>query len=186
MREPSPTDGVYGLLAEFDTAEALVEAARKAHAAGYACIEGFSPFPVPDLPKAIGFSSHSVPLACLIGGIAGCVGGFLMQVYASLDFPLNIGGRPQIPPEAFALITFEMTVLGAVGGAVLTMFVANRLPRLNHPIFEAKSFHLASIDKFFLLIQSNDPQFDEAETRRFLERLKPVSIEAPPFTEEPE
>ena len=186
MRDPSPTPGVFGLLAEFDTAEALVEAAREAKAAGYACIEGFSPFPIDGLPEAIGFSSNAVPLACLIGGIAGCVGGFLMQVYATLDFPLNIGGRPLIAPQAFALITFEMTVLGAVLGAVLTMLVLNRLPRLNHPIFEAKSFHLASTDKFFLLIQSNDPKFDEAAVRRFLQRLKPVSIEAPPFTEEPE
>ena len=186
MREPSPTHGVYGLLAEFSTADALVEAVKTARAAGYRCIEGFSPFPIEEMGEAIGFSSNTVPLACLIGGIAGCVGGFLMQVYCTLDFPLNIGGRPLIPPEAFALITFELTVLGAVGGAVLAMLIANRLPRLNHPVFEAKSFHLATTDKFFLLIQANDPKFDEGAVRRFLARLNPVSIEAPPFTEEPE
>ena len=186
MRDPSPTPGVFGLLAEFDTAEALVEAAREAKAAGYAQIEGFSPFPIDELADAIGFSDGRVPVACLAGGVVGAASGFLMQVYASLDFPLNIGGRPLIAPQAFALITFEMTVLGAVLGAVLTMLVLNRLPRLNHPIFEAKSFHLASTDKFFLLIQSNDPKFDEAAVRRFLQRLEPVSIEAPPFTEEPE
>ncbi len=186
MHEASPNHRVFGLLAEFDTAAALVEAARQAKAAGYARIEGFSPFPIDDLADAIGFADARVPLACLAGGIVGAAGGFLMQVYASLDFPLNIGGRPVIPPQAFALITFEMTVLGAVLGAVLTMLVLNRLPRLNHPIFEAKSFHLASTDKFFLLIQSNDPKFDETALRRFLERLEPVSIEAPPFTEEPE
>ena len=186
MREPKPTRGIYGLLAEFNTAEALVEAARKAHAAGYACIEGFSPFPIDELAEAIGFSSNVTPLWCLLGGAIGCVGGFLMQVYTTLDFPLNIGGRPLIPPEAFALITFELTVLGAVGGAVLAMLIANRLPRLNHPIFEAPSFHLATTDKFFLLIQANDPKFDEAAVRRFLTQLDPVSIEAPPFTEEAE
>ncbi|HEY4032108.1 MAG TPA: DUF3341 domain-containing protein [Caulobacteraceae bacterium] len=187
MREPKPTaHGVYGLLAEFSTAEALVEAARKAKAAGYQSIEGFSPFPIDDLPKALGFTTNTVPLTCLIGGLVGCVGGFLMQVYCSLDFPLNIGGRPLIPPEAFALITFEMTVLGAVGAAVLAMLIANRLPRLNHPLFEAPSFHLASVDKFFLLIQSNDPKFDEGAVRGFLQGLSPVSIEVPPFTEEPE
>jgi Protein of unknown function (DUF3341) len=186
MREPSPTRGVYGLLAEFNTAEALIEAARKAKAAGYARIEGFSPFPIDEMNDVLGLTDNRVPLACLIGGIAGCVGGFLMQVYASLDFPLNIGGRPLIAPQAFALITFELTVLGAVTSAVLTMLIANGLPRLNHPLFEAPSFHLATTDKFFLLIQSNDPKFDEPAVRRFLQRLHPVSIEAPPFTEEPE
>jgi hypothetical protein len=186
MREPEPTRGAYGLLAEFRTAESLVEAAKQARAAGYRCFEAFSPFPIDEMPAAIGFHSDTVPLACLIGGVVGCVGGFLMQVYCSLDFPLNIGGRPLIPPEAFALITFELTVLGSVGGAVFAMLIANRLPRLNHPIFEAPSFHLASIDKFFLLIQANDPKFDEAAVRGFLQGLKPVCIEAPPFTEEPE
>lgn len=186
MREPSPTHSVYGLLAEFNTAESLVEAAGKAKAAGYTRIEGFSPFPIDALADVLGVSDNRVPIACLIGGVAGCAGGFAMQVYASLDFPLNIGGRPLIAPQAFALITFELTVLGAVLSAVLTMLIANRLPRLNHPLFEAPSFHLASTDKFFLLIQADDPKFDEAAVRRFLARLKPVSIEAPPFTEESE
>ena len=186
MREPSPTYGILGLLAEFDTAERLVEAARKAHAAGYRRIEGYSPFPIDELAGALGFSDNRVPLACLLGGIAGGVGGFFMQVYANLDFPLNVGGRPLIPPEAFALITFELTVLGAVLAAIVAMLALNRLPRLNHPIFEAKSFHLASTDKFFLLIQSDDPKFDRGAVHRFLARLKPVGIEAPGFTEEPE
>lgn len=186
MREPKPHPGVYGLLAEFDRAEALVEATKAAREHGYACIEGFSPFPIPEMAEAIGFSDSRVPLACLLGGIAGGTGGFLMQVYANLDFPLNVGGRPLIPPEAFALITFELTVLGAVLAAIGTMFVLNRLPRLNHPIFEAERFHLASSNRFFLLVQSNDPKFDEAAVRRFLMGLRPVSIVAPPFTEEPE
>ena len=186
MREPQPTHGVYGLLAEFDRPAALVEATRAAREAGYACIEGFSPFPVDGMAEAVGFHDNRTPLACLIGGIVGGAGGFLMQVYASLDFPLNVGGRPLIPPEAFALITFELTVLGAVLAVILTMLALNRLPRLNHPIFEAERFHLASSNRFFLLIQSNDPKFDETAVRRFLMGLQPVSIAAPPFTEEPE
>ena len=190
MREPRPTSGphpgAYGLLAEFDRAETLVDATTAARDQGYVCIEGFSPFPVDGMKEAIGFHDSRVPLACLIGGIVGGVGGFLMQVYASLDFPLNVGGRPLLPPEAFALITFELTVLGAVLAVIGTMFVLNRLPRLNHPVFEAERFHLASTNRFFLLIQSNDPKYDETAVRRFLMGLQPVSIEAPPFTEEPE
>ena len=186
MREPKPSPGVYGLLAEFDRPEALVDAARRTRAAGYTCVEGFSPFPIEEMREALGLKDNRVPFACLGGAILGGVGGFLLQVYTNLDFPLNVGGRPLIAPEAFALITFEMTVLGAVLSAVLAMLLLNKLPRLNHPIFEAKSFHLASTDKFFLLIRANDPRFDEDEVRHFLQKLKPIGIEVPPFTEEPE
>lgn len=186
MREPNPAHGLYGLLAEFDRPDALVAAARAAREHGYVCIEGFSPFPIEEMAEAIGFADSRVPFACLVGGVVGGASGFLMQVYATFDFPLNVGGRPLIPPEAFALITFELTVLGAVLAAILTMLAANRLPRLNHPIFEAERFRLASSDRFFLLIQSNDPKFDEAAARRFLTHLQPASIEALPFTEEPE
>ena len=186
MREPKPTPGVYGVLAEFDRPEALVEAAKRTRDAGYTRIEGFSPFPIEEMPDALGLKDNRVPFACLGGAIAGGLGGYLLQVYTNIDFPLNVGGRPLIAPQAFALITFELTVLGAVLAAVLTMLLLNKLPRLNHPIFEAKRFHLASTDKFFLVIQANDPRFDEAEVTRFLKKLKPIGIEAPPFTEEPE
>ncbi len=67
MREPSPTHSVYGLLAEFNTVEALVEAAKKAKAAGYTRVEGFSPFPIDALAEVLGVSDNRVPMACLIG-----------------------------------------------------------------------------------------------------------------------
>ena len=51
----APDEPVYGLLAEFDNPEALVEAARQTHAAGYTRMDAYSPFPVEGLADAIGF-----------------------------------------------------------------------------------------------------------------------------------
>lgn len=108
-----------------------------------------------------------------------------MQVYTNLAFPLIIGGRPLVAPPAFMLITFELMVLFAVLFAIGGMLVLNRLPRLHHPLFDVDAFHLASKDKFFLVIFANDRRFDRERTRAFLGTLEPVRIALVEHTEEP-
>ena len=48
------------------------------------------------------------------------------------------------------------------------------------------SFHLATSDKFFLVVFSNDALFDIGRTRDFLAQFRPMAIAEVPFTEEPE
>ena len=166
---------LYALLAEFDAPELLVKAAKEMHAQGFRRIEAFTPYPVEGLAEAIGFSEHRVPPAMLIGGVIGAVAGFLMQVGATLDFPLWVGGRPLVAVPAFMLITFELTVLGAVLGCIGTMLALNRLPRLNHPMFDADRFSLASDDRFFLaLLPGKD--FDRDAAGKALAALHPQAI----------
>jgi len=165
----------YAVLAEFDSSARLIEAARQVRAQGFANIDAFTPFPVEGLADAIGFQSRSVPVATLLGGLAGAALGFLMQVATNLDYPLWIGGRPLIAVPAFLLITFEMLVLGAVLAGIGTMFIANRLPRLNHPLFDADDFRFESDDRFFLAIFA-DEQFDRNEAGKALAALEPRAI----------
>jgi hypothetical protein len=186
MSEPGPEHVLYGLLAEFDQPQRLLDAVKHAKEAGFTRLEAFSPFPVDGVAEALGFHDRRVALATLIGGIAGAAVGYGMQVYVNLDFPLNIGGRALIAPPAFALITFELLVLFAVSACVGAMLWLNGLPRLHHPVFGVESFHLASSDKFFLAIFANDPKFELRSTRTFLERLHPLRVDEAPFAEEPE
>ena len=69
---------LYGLLAEFENTEALLEAARKAHEAGYRRLDAYTPFPVEGLADALGFHTTRVPLIVLIGGLIGCFGGVFL------------------------------------------------------------------------------------------------------------
>ncbi len=186
MREPVPGRGPFGLMAEFDAAEHLLDAIGKARAAGFRRLDAYSPFPVEGMAEALGFRDGRVPWLTLAGGIFGAALGFGMQVYTNLDYPLDIGGRPLVAVPAFMLITFELMVLFAVLFAIGGMLVLNHLPRLHHPVFELENFHLASSDKFFLLVFGDDAAFDIDETRRFLETLDPVRVDPLGHTEEPE
>src|SRR5712691_10785378 len=53
---------LYGLVAEFATPDALLEATRRARHAGYRYIEAYTPFPVEGLAEALGFPPY-VPAA---------------------------------------------------------------------------------------------------------------------------
>jgi hypothetical protein len=175
MRAKTP---IYGLMAKFEDPERLVDAARRARAAGYWRMDAFSPFPVEGLAEAIRPRRLRMPLIVLTGGLVGGIGGFFMQWYATVvDYPLNIGGRPFNSWPAYIPITFELTILIAALSAVLGMLALNGLPEPYHPVFNVPEFAAhASRDGFFLCIQADDPQFDRAETRRFLESLGPEAV----------
>jgi len=168
---------LYGLMAEFSSADKLLEAARHARESGHAGIEAYTPFPVEGLDDAIGFPGSRVPLATLIGGFVGGAGGFFLQWYAAvIDYPINIGGRPPNSWPAFIPITFEMTVLFAALTAVISMLAANGLPKLRHPVFNAKSFEHSTRNRFFLCLRADAPRFDERHARAFLQRLHPLEV----------
>ena len=164
---------LYGLLAEFDNPDDLLEAARRAHQAGYTRLDAFTPFPVEGLAEAIGFHKTRVPLIVLIGGLIGCVSGFLLQYYPNVvGYPLNIAGRPYNSWPSFIPITFELTILCAALSCVFGMLALNGLPTPYHPVFNVARFALATRNRFFLCIKARDPKFDSKETREFLAGLK--------------
>lgn len=170
-------EAAFGILAEFKSPEDLLEAARRARAEGYRQLDAFTPFPVEGLPAVLELHDRRVPLLGLIGGCVGFVTALAMQLYISFDYPLDVGGRPLYPLTAFAVVTFELTILFAAVFTVVGMLAMNGLPRLSYPVFAGRRFHLASRDRFFLCVQAGDPRFDADATRRFLETLGPELVE---------
>ena len=173
-------DPIYGIMAEFDSAQALVDAAHKTHTAGFKKIDAYSPFPIEGLAEAVG-ARNDVPLVVLIGGLIGGCSGYLMQWWMSaVDYPLNIGGKPPHSWPAFIVITFEMTILFAGISAVFGMLALNGLPMPYHPVFNVERFSSASKDRFFLIVFSSDKKYNAVDTRKFLEGLAPKSVSEVP------
>jgi hypothetical protein len=171
-------EGIYGLLAEFDSVTSLTAAAAAAYKDGWRRLDCYTPYPCEEAAEAIGFHRNFVPLITLVGGLMGCVAMFLMETWINVwAYPLNIAGRPLFSWPAFIIPAYEWTILFAGLSAAFGMLALNGLPQLYHPVFNAPNFRNgATTDKFFLCLEAVDPQFSLGETRAFLEQFSAISV----------
>lgn len=168
---------LYGVMAEFSTPEALLEAARAAATAGHARIEAYTPFSVEGLAETIGFTHTRLPLITLLGGIAGGAGTYFLQWYTAVfDYPINSGGRPLNAWPAFVPGLFEVTILGAALAAFFGFLILNGLPALYHPVFNAPDFDLATRNRFFLCLRAGRGDFDADGAQDWLRGQRPVRV----------
>ncbi|WGD51591.1 DUF3341 domain-containing protein [Bradyrhizobium sp. CB1650] len=175
MAEP-----LYGALAEFGSPEDLLAATRKARAAGYRNLDAFTPFPIEGLERILRLPRPAISLVGLGGTIAGAGTALIMQFFVNYDYPLNVGGRPIYAISAFAVVTFELTILFSALAMLVGMLWQNGLPRLNYPVFDAARFHRASKDRFFLCVSAEDAKFSASETLAFLSGTGALSVELVP------
>jgi Protein of unknown function (DUF3341) len=176
--DPTPaTPTLYGLMAEFDDANALTVATKRTYEAGFRKMDAYSPFPIEAVWEEMGVHDRPVSFFVLCGGVLGLFSGFGLCYWVStIAYPLNIGGRPYNSWPSFIPVTFELTILFASFAAVLSMIGLNGLPMPYHPTFNVPSFLRASQDKFFLAIEADDPKFDRVTTFEFLKSLGPREI----------
>ena len=168
---------LYGIMAEFDTATELVDAARQVRDAGYKKTDAFSPFPLHEIDEALGIRRSILPVLVFFGGITGLLLGLGLQVFVHyIDYPINVGGRPYLSWPSFIPPSYELTILLAGFTAVFGMLFLNGLPRPYHPVFNVPRFSLATREKFFLLIEAADPLFDYDKTRNFMQGLDPQEV----------
>ena len=163
---------LYGLLAEFDSATEMVDAANAIREAGYTKTDAFSPFPLHEIDAALGIRKSKLPWIVLGGGFVGLFSGLALQYYTHVvDYPIIVAGRPFFSLPAFIPPMFELTILLAAFAAVFGMLLLNGLPKPYHPVFNVPRFALATREKFFLLIEAEDPIFDYPQTKAFMESL---------------
>ncbi len=170
-----------GLLASFDTPDALLSAVSGARAQGYRALDAYTPFPVEGLAERLALRRSRIPFYAFIGGALASGGILALQAYSTtIGYPINVGSRPLLSWTAFAIPAFECAILGAALVAFFGMLAGNRLPQFYHPVFNAGAFSMADENRFYLLVAADDPLFEADGVRRMLETFGPQSIELVP------
>ena len=171
---PAISRKVYGLAAEFPSAQALFEAAEKVRDAGFRRWDVHTPFPVHGMDRAMGLGKSWLSTVVLCGGICGLVTAVVLESYPSLiEYKTVVHGKPTnwATVPAFVPIFFELTILFSAFACVFGLMAMTRLPRWHHPMFNWERFSKASDNGFFIAIEARDPKFSETKTRQFLESL---------------
>jgi hypothetical protein len=162
-------DPLWGVAAEFATAEAMVAAARVLRPMDLGRLDAYTPVPIAELAEAMSLRRRHLYPYALAGALAGALLMFGLCAYGSVvAYPFRIGGRPLFSWPSFVVPSISF---GAATGAVvilLLMLTLNRLPRLNHPAFNILDFVRASSDRFFLAVEARDHNFDADAAERAL------------------
>ncbi|MFH1686235.1 MAG: DUF3341 domain-containing protein [bacterium] len=169
---------VLGIVARFESPAALMKAAEALRDAGYTKFDCHSPFPIHGMDSAMGLRRSAlgwvVGLAALIGTSFAL---WLQWWSSSIEYPLNISGKPFFSYQAYLPVTFALGVLLSAAAALFGMLALNGLPRWHHPVFASKQFERASDDGFFVSIEAEDPKFDARASKEMLRSIGGADVE---------
>src|SRR5258708_28895334 len=159
----------YGIIAAFDPTPELYQACEQVRDAGYSQWDALTPFPIHGLDAAMGMARSKVPRFSLAGGITGfCTGMSMIWWTGAYEYPLVVGGKPLFSPMFAFPISYELTILFTAFATIFGMFFLNQLPMHYHPVMKAPQFVRAMDDRFYIVIESNDPKFRPTATRDLL------------------
>jgi hypothetical protein len=162
----------YGLVAAFDTTPDFYHACEHVRDAGFSQWDALTSFPIHGLDAAMGIKRSKVPRFSLAGGITGfCTGMSLIWWTGAYEYPLIVGGKPYFSPMFAFPISYELTILFTAFATISGMFILNKLPMHYHPVMKAPQFVRAMDDRFYIVIEANDPKFNPAQTRALLEQI---------------
>lgn len=180
-KKQAASAGLYGMMAQFESPDALLHAAATVRDAGYKKFDVYSPFPIHGMDAAMGLGRSHLGWVVLCGGVTGLLTAVGLQWYAALfDYPLITAGKPVTGFAAFipfVPVCFELMILFSAFAAVGGMILLNGLPAWYHPTLKRDSFARASDDGFFLVIEAADARFDIDVTKRLLEEHGAKGIE---------
>lgn len=163
MKQES-TQVLYGL---YDDEEILLDAVRRAKEDHLDIMDVYSPFPVHGLDEILGLTESRIHIAGFIYGLIGCLSAFLFMTWVfTRDWPIIFGGKPYFSALSFIPITFEVTVLFASVGMVVTFYtICGMGPGADNPTLDDR----ITDDKFCIAFDIDNADYTkQLALRRFL------------------
>jgi hypothetical protein len=149
----------------FTEENVLFDAVKKVRKAGYKLHDVYTPFPIHGLDKAMGLRDTSIHTAGFLYALFGTTTALSFMTWAfTVDWPLNIGGKPNFALPAWIPIIFEFTVLCSCVGMVITFCYLCQLA----PFVRKHHFHLRSTDDLFVMVIETTSKSNDNDISNFL------------------
>jgi len=142
---------LFGL---YDDEQDLMSAVRKANEKHLEIMDVYTPFPVHGLDPILGLKESRLHVVGFIFGAIGTLTAFGFMTWAlASDWPIIYGGKPYWPVPSFIPITFELTVLFASIGMVVTFYtICGMGPGVSNPVLHDR----ITDDKFCIAFNVSD------------------------------
>src|SRR5262245_42136154 len=146
------------VVATFADPDGLIDAVRAVRQHSLPIYDVYAPYPIHGLDEAMELRRTRLPWVTLVAGGLALLFAITFQFYTVvLDWPLNVGGKPDNSSLAFVPICFELTVLISGLSTFAALLFRTRL-------FPGKKERLPAQgltnDRFALVLRRRDNRFD--------------------------
>ncbi|MBK0383338.1 DUF3341 domain-containing protein [Pedobacter sp. SD-b] len=133
----------------------------------------YTPMPIHGIEDKLGVKRSRLDIVAFICGITGtCTGFGMIYFMLVMDWPMNVGGKPNFAIPDFIPITFELTVLFCAFGMVAAFFYRTHLfPGRAPRVMELR----ATTDRFVIAIDANKG-FDNQKIDNLLKEAGAIEI----------
>lgn len=157
-----------GMAAIFTTESAFLTAAKATYGAGFRKFDAISPYPVHGMEEACHIKRSWIPYVSFTMGFIGLASALALTYWTSaVNWPINVGGKPFFSLPAFIPIMFELTILFAALSAVVSLFVATGIPRIDPPTIDPD----LTCHKFAIFIPQNESGYNESKIEEMFRSL---------------
>ncbi len=162
------------LVGVYEDDDVIMQACADIRQQGVKIHEVYSPFPIHGIDPILGYKRSRLNVAAFMFGITGTIIAFSMQVIMmGYDWPMNIGGKPQVAVPSFVPVSFEMTILMASLGMVFTFLVVSGLgPGARKLVLDPRF----SDDKFILAIDVDKNKLSMEDMANLLKRTGATEV----------
>jgi hypothetical protein len=168
------------IYAMYDDDDVLKDGAKLLVAKGVKVADVFSPFPIHGIDPIIGVKQTRLGIMAFLYGLTGLLLATLgMRYFMVVDWPMNIGGKPNFTYLdnilAFIPITFEFTVLCAAHGMAITYLLSNKtIPGMPASNPDPRT----TDDKFVMELRlSDNSKFTEEELNAMLQETGIIELD---------
>lgn len=161
------------LLSVYDRPDDVVRVVTRLKNRGFKKVETYSPAPFIEIEDAMDPKPSRVRLFTLIGGLAGVVTGFGIQIWMSLDWTIKVGGKPFASIPQYVIVGFELTILF---GGLLTFLGLLAVGRLYPHKLDAAYSSRFSAEEFGVVVECRERDVAEVDRLARASAAKEVTL----------